>query len=279
MTAAETSRFAAKGAWKLALQKLFRDSRFAFVASLTVGALIWQLLATTILSPDTISTPILILTETYALFQEGVLVPNVLLTLKRTFYAMIVTMVVGTVLGVLVGWNDFWQYMLQDYILVGLGLPTLLAAVFAAIIFGPNPATPTLAGTLLAFPFLAQNVKNAIEDIDAELIEMSSSFDVSRRRVFWRVIVMSILPEWFSGMRNAYTVTWKIVTVAEFVSFTNGVGFYIGESIGLFSMEAVLAWTFSFSIIIIAIEYAVFQTVENYVFDWREEVSLGTAVA
>jgi NitT/TauT family transport system permease protein len=247
----------------------------AFILSLGFGAVIWQLLGTYLLDPDLISSPVLVVLEMIELHEEGLLVPNVYVTLQRTFLAMVVTTIVGTVIGVLAGWNEFTRGMFQDYILVGLGLPTLLAAVFATIWFGPNPATPTIAATLLAFPFLSLNVKNAVENIDADLAEMSRSFNVSRRRAFRRLILMSVLSEWFSGMRNAYTVTWKIVTVAEFVAFSNGVGFYIAESVGLLSMDAVLAWTLSFSIIIIALEYAIFQTVEQRVFDWREEGTIG----
>ena len=276
MSATEEARASRERLSRRTIAMLIDDSRVAFVSSLAVGALLWQALGTFVIDPDLISTPARVVAEMYALHaEEALLLPNMYVTLERTFFAMIVTTVIGTGIGILAGWNEFTRSMFQDYILVGLGMPTLLAAVFATIWFGPDPITPTIAGAMLAFPFLALNVKNAVEDIDADLVEMSRSFNVSRQRAFRRLIVMSVLPEWFSGMRNAYTVTWKIVTVAEFVAFSNGVGFYIAESVGLFSMDAVLAWTFSFSLIIIALEYAIFQTVERRVFAWRQEGRIG----
>lgn len=250
------------------------DRRFAFVASLVIGSVAWQLIGMFVIDPELISTPVLIVEETIRLFNEDLLVHNMWLTLQRTFYAMVVTIIVGTVVGLLAGWNEFWRGALQDYILTGLSAPTLLAAIFAAIWFGTSPLTPIVAASILSFPFLAQNVKEAVENLDADLVEMSQSFDVSRDRYVRRVVIMAVLPEWFSGMRNAFTVAWKIVTIAEFVGFSNGVGFHIVRSFELFSMSGVLAWTLSFSLIIIAIEFALFEPIERRIFSWRRESTM-----
>ncbi|MDX1744772.1 MAG: ABC transporter permease subunit [Halobacteriales archaeon] len=254
---------------------LLGDRRVVFVVSLLIGGIVWQVLGTFVIDPEVISTPRIVAIESYDLLVSGVLVEHMGLTLRRTLLAMLVTTTVGSVVGLLAGWNEFWRHMLQDYIIVGLAMPSLLAAVFAAMWFGTSDLTPTVAGTLLGFPFLAQNVKNAVENLDAELVDMSKAFDVSRDRYVRRTVVMSVLPAWFSGMRNAFTVTWKIVTVAEFVGIPNGVGFKIAESFQLFSMEGVLAWTLTFSVVIIAIEFAVFESVERRVFDWRSGGKIG----
>lgn len=260
------------------LWRLIKNRRFAFVASLVLLGLAWQAISVGLGLQEIMSTPVAVGALAYELLLNGELVGNMASTLIRTLLGMILTTILGTGIGILAGRTDFWRGVFQDYIVAGLAMPSLLAAIFAAIWFGGTSNTaPAAAASLLAFPFLAQNVWKAVENIDQNLLKMSRSFDVSSTRIAGRVVLWSVLPEWFSGMRNAFSIAWKIVTLAEFVGGARGVGFKIGEALGLYSMTGVLTWTLAFSAVVIFVEFGIFRVVENRLFDWRRESSLGFA--
>lgn len=258
---------------------LLGNSTAVFVESIVVFTLVWQFSATYFGLVDLISTPRLVATTIYDLVISGEVVQPLVLTLRRSALALLIAIVLGTIFGVMVGVGDFWKRTFEDYILTGIAFPPLLGAVLAAIFFGITPTTAIVAGGLLAFPYLSQNVAKAVENIDFELVEMSDSFGVSRIRFVRRVILKSILPEWFAGLRYTFAVAWKIVTVAEVLAVGSGVGYQISRALARLSMKGVLAWTFIFAAIILMIEYGILQQIEKRVFEWRQEATIIGGVA
>lgn len=234
----------------------------------------WWLLAVGLGLEDSISSPVLVAEFSYDLLLSLEWVPHIVATLRRTIYGFIVTIVVGTGLGIAMGVSEFWEKALQDYIIIGLSLPSLFAAVFAAMWFGISDVTPLVAGAVIAFPFLTQNVYEAIDDIDTDLLEMAESFSISRQRILRRIVVQSILPAWFGGARYAFSICWKITTLAELFAAEVGYGFMIEYQMRTLSLTGVLSWGFLFLPIFLGIEYGVFRQIEKRAFDWRQEVEI-----
>lgn len=257
--------------------RLATDRRLIFLEAAVVLVAIWALLAHGLGITDTISSPELVAGKTATLLVSMEWVPPVITTFRRTMFGFVVTMVVGTGLGLLMGWSDFWEDALKDYVIVGLALPSLFAVVFAAMWFGINDVTPMVASSAISFPFVAQGIYQGVKDIDGDLLGMSSAFDVSGGRVARRVVVQSIMPEWFAGARYAFAVCWKITTLAEFLIGTKGIGYQINFQLDQLSITGVLMWTFLFMLIILVAEYGVFQQVEKRVFDWRQSDEINWA--
>jgi ABC-type nitrate/sulfonate/bicarbonate transport system permease component len=248
---------------------LYEDQRLVFIESTLSIAFIWWLAATALGLTDLISSPLLVAASFYELAVSMEWVSHLAATTRRTIYGFAATMLVGSVLGIAMGISDFWEKALQDYIIIGLALPSLFAAVFAAMWFGISDVTPMVASAVIAFPFLAQNVYEAVKDIDQRLLQMSSSFGVSRNRVIRRVVVQSVMPSFFAGARYAFSVCWKITTLAELVAAENGIGFMIEAQLQQRSVTGIITWTVLFTLVILILEYGILQRIEQRVFDWR----------
>lgn len=248
---------------------LYEDQRLVFIESTLSIAIIWWLIATGLGLTDLISSPLLVAVSFYELMVSMEWVTHLAATTRRTIYGFIATMIAGSVLGIAMGISDFWEKALQDYIIIGLALPSLFAAVFAAMWFGISDVTPMVASAVIAFPFLAQNVYEAVKDIDQRLLQMSSSFGVSRNRVIRRVVVQSVMPSFFAGARYAFSICWKITTLAELVAAENGIGFMIEAQLQQRSITGIITWTVLFGLVILVLEYGILQRIERHVFDWR----------
>ncbi|MDX1747036.1 MAG: hypothetical protein R3324_13955, partial [Halobacteriales archaeon] len=133
---------------------LVRNDKLVFIESVIVLFVVWSGLAHGLGLTGSISAPELVLGEMFTLIQSGDWVPHVVATLRRTLYGFGLSLLVGTPLGILMGVSEFWHRALQDYVTVGLAFPSLLAAVFAAMWFGISDLTPTVAGAIIAFPYL-----------------------------------------------------------------------------------------------------------------------------
>lgn len=250
-----------------------------FVQSVGSILLLWWLVAAGLGLTDTISSPGLVTLAAFELAVSLEWIPHLVATLRRTLLGFVVTVVVGGILGIVMGVSDFWEAALQDYVIVGLALPSLFAVVFAAMWFAPTglsgDAAATVASAMIAFPFVTQNVYEAVENIDADLIEMAEAFDVSRGRVLRRIVLQSIMPAFFAGARYAFSICWKITTLAELIVANVGIGYMIGHQMELRSITGVITWTLLFTMVILVIEYGVLQQIENRVFEWRQQVQIG----
>lgn len=264
--------------WRKAVPDvLLTNNKVVFLESLVVLVVVWSVLTRGLGITNTVPTPTMVAVETVELLLSGDWIEHMQATLRRVLYGFVITVVVGTVLGMLMGLSEFWEDALADYVTISLALPSLFAAVFAAMWFGVSDVTPMIASLLIAFPYIAQNVYEATENIDQSLFEMSASFDVSRRRVLRRVVFSSILPAWFGGVRYSFTIAWKITTLAELVAAQNGIGYVIGIQMRTLSMVGILAWTILFTAVMLVVEYGVFQQAEKRVFSWRQGEMIGLA--
>lgn len=246
------------------------DSRAVFIQSLIALAIVWWVLSAAFDLTQAISSPELVAAEAYDILGKNQWVGHLIASLLRVTYALSLTIVVGSILGIALGMSQFWEAALQDYVTIGLALPSIFAAVFAAMFFGVSNITPMVAGAAIAFPFLTQNLYEGVKNVDPELIEMASAFEVSRRRMIRHILINSILPQFFSGIRYAFAICWKIVVLSEFISTENGMGFMIRQQLNSVSLTGVIAWTLIFTVVILIVEYGIFQQIEKRVFAWRE---------
>lgn len=272
--AVETNSEEQTGASRL-FRPLMENNKVIFVESLIVLVLSWTFVSNVFGLTDLILSPAIVFSEVANLIASGSAIDPLVITTRRTLFAFLLTALIGTSLGVLMGISNFWETALQDYITFGMALPSLFAAVFSAMWFGFSDLTPMVASAAIVFPYLAQNVTSGINDIDNELIEMSKSFNTSRVRVVRRVVLPSILPEWMAGARYSLAICWKIVALTEYLAGTNGIGYEIGIAMSRLSLRLVIAWTIIFLGIMMIAEYGVFQQLEKRLFDWREERSIG----
>ncbi|MEC9195991.1 MAG: ABC transporter permease subunit, partial [Pseudomonadota bacterium] len=72
-----------------------------------------------------------------------------------------------------------------------------------------------------------------------------------------------------TATRNGLAVIWKIVLVVEFLGRSNGVGFQIHLYFQLFNTASVLAYAFSFTALMLLIEYLLVQPWEKRSSAWR----------
>jgi len=257
------------------IEAVSNNKSIVFIESIVALLIVWSVVSYSFNLTDTISAPLLVGVELLDLLQSGTWAEHFFATMRRIIYAFILTLIVGTTLGVLMGMSSFWTKALQDYITVGVAIPSLFAAIFAAMWFGQSDTTPMVAGALISFPFLTQNVYEGVKNVDYKLQEMSTAFDISQSRMIRRVVLQSVLPEWFAGVRYAFALCWKITTLAELVAASNGIGFMIEYQMERLSLTGVLVWTILFTVVIVFVEYGIFQQIEKRVFSWRKNTSIG----
>ena len=138
----------------------------------------------------------------------------------------------------------------------------------ALVIFGIGFLGPVLAVGLISMPFIALGVAEGLEGVDADLLRMSTAYGRTERQTFRDIMVPSILPFIFAGVRLAFAIAWKVEALTEVFGSSNGVGFQIRFAFNAFSITRVIAWTLMFIVLLLGIE-RLLAVLERRLFRWR----------
>jgi ABC-type nitrate/sulfonate/bicarbonate transport system permease component len=195
-------------------------------------------------------------------------------TVARTFWGFVGAMFWGIFIGVFMGINDYSRKFYLPYIVVGLSVPGIAWAAITTLIFGLGLLAPVVAVMLTTFPYIAINVWKGVEAIDADLVQMSQSFNVSYRRLVFRLLIPSAAPSLFAAFRFGLAISWKVETNAEVFAASSGIGYKTIFAYQSFNYSLAWAWALLFIVIIIIVEYGVFKPLERRVFEYRQDADL-----
>jgi len=100
-------------------------------------------------------------------------------------------------------------------------------AVLAVLWFGPSHLTVLFAISSTLTPFIFVNLREGLEALDKEVLEMGESFGRSRLRRFRLIVLPSLYPFIFAALRIAFGVGWKATLIAELFGTNLGLGYLI----------------------------------------------------
>ncbi len=255
---------------KKLLVKVFRPRTLGLVSVIVV----WQI--TSLVSPeDTLPSPYLVFR---AVILEVILRERFFLhvgaTLLRIIVGFGIAFSIGASMGVLMGTMKYWEKFFSDYVTVGLTIPSLTGAVISVLWLGIRFLTPSLSVVMIATPYVAVNIWGGVKDVEKDLVDMGRAFDVSKRRIIKNIYIPSLLPFVFAAIRIGFSVSWKLVVLAEVFGSSEGIGYMIFYWYQMFDMELVLAWVLLFAFIMFFVEYGIIRRWERRLFSWRREVTL-----
>lgn len=242
----------------------------ARVFGIILGLIGWYALAS-VFPNELMPYPDETLLDAWDLVSTGVATTHLWATLWRTLWGFVGSMALGTALGVFMGINNFGQRFFTPWVVVGLSIPAIAWAAVTTLIFGFSILTPVTATILTTFPYIAINVWKGVESIEADLVNMSKSFNITRKRMLTRLIIPSAAPFLFSGFRFGLAISWKIVTIAEIFVGNSGVGYKLMQTYQLYQFERAWAWATLFMVVILIIEYGLVKPLEKRVFEYRRD--------
>jgi NitT/TauT family transport system permease protein len=191
-------------------------------------------------------------------------------SIVRVGAGFVAAVLIGTPLGFAMGRSRYWGNFLQAPVVVAGSIPGLTYAVMAFVVFGISFWGPVLAVGLISMPYVAINVAEGVRGVDRGLIDMSTSYGRSERQVFRHVVVPSVLPFIFAGVRLSFSLAWKVGTLTEVFGSSKGIGFQVRRNFQLFNMPAVIAWVLLFVLFMLLLERLVLVRLERRLFSWRQ---------
>lgn len=238
------------------------------LVSLAGLILIWHVTASA-LEIRTLPTPWRVLTTFIDHAASGELFFHVAITLARVAAAFFAAMIIGTAIGMVMGRYRGLDNFFDGWLILGLNLPALVITILCYIWFGLTDAAAVLAVTINKVPLVAVTVREGARSIQPELMQVAGAYRLPRHKAFYRVYMPQMYPYLMAAARGGLALIWKIVLVVELLGRSNGVGFQLQVYFQFFDIPSLLAYTFAFVAIVMAIEAFIMRPLERKQTAWR----------
>lgn len=252
--------------------KLLKPGILPGLLTIVVCILLWKGVSLLFL-PVFLPGPLVLLDRVIVVYGDPASYIVVWQTLSRIFEGLIVSMLIGTALGLSMGLQRNVEAFLDSWIMVLLTFPAVCWAFLSVLWFGLSDIGPVLTIVLIVFPFVAMNVWEGTKAIEKELIDMAKVYKAKRYLTIRKVLIPQLMPYLFSSMRIALSLSWKIALVGEAFAVGSGVGqkliYYFEDT----RVDMMLAWGISFMIVMVLIDLFVFRIWERKTFAWRHQLA------
>jgi NitT/TauT family transport system permease protein len=240
--------------------------------TLAGGVVVWEVISLPFL-PIFFPGPVVLFERVLEIYSQPASYIVVGETLARIFAGFVISMLIGTVLGLLMGLNRGIEIFFDSWIMVLLTFPAICWAFLSVLWFGISQIAPIVTIVLIVFPFVTMNIWAGTKAIERDLTLMASVYKASKRQVVRQVFIPQLMPHIFSSLRIALSLSWKIALVAEAFGVGSGVG---QELINWFQdtrVDLMLAWGVSFMVLMVLIDLLIFRTWARRSFAWRPELA------
>lgn len=207
----------------------------------TLGVLIiWEAYSLTV-EPFVLPGPVPVAVRLYEFLTTYSLLKQAFASFAHIFAAMAISFVVGSGLAFLAHYAPSFRLAVHGRLspflnsFSGIGW-TLLAIVW----FGVNDLTVVFAISVVLTPIAIINMREGLETLDQELLEMSASFTRNRWREFARIVFPALMPFVFATARISFGVSWKVTLAAELFGGRTGLGYLFNLARQDFDMALIL---------------------------------------
>ena len=230
---------------------------------------VWEILGVTGVLPALYApAPTDIAATGVQLWRDGVLGPDLAISLQRAGLGLALGLSVGIVTGVLGGFLRRGEYLFNGLAQILNTIPLLAVLPLMIVWFGIDELTKILLIALGAGIPMYLNLFAAIRGVDHRLIEMAGSTGAGRWRVVTWVLLPGALPGFLVGLRFSLAYSVLGLVAAETVNADQGLGFLVTQAQTYLQTNQVFVGLVVYSILGLLADQIV-RVLERVLLRWR----------
>lgn len=200
---------------------------------------------------------------------EGALTEELTITLSRAFSAVAIAVAIGFIWGVVSGISSWTASISQPAIDALMALPPVILVVLGLTWFGPGAATTRLVIILVATPLITIAVREAVRNVDTDLLEMATVFKLSRWKILRHILTPAIASPALAAITVIVGQSLRLAVMAELLSAADGVGADIARARSHLVTADVFAWAIVLVAVVVTIELVILRPLTNRLLGWR----------
>ena len=157
----------------------------------------------------------------------GAITNHSLVTLGRFAEGYLISAVLAVTLGAMLGYFRFLHSLLATLIEFLRPMPSVAIIPVAILLLGIGDGM-IVSVTVYAsvWPILINTI-DGVRNIDHTLIDTGRTFGLTRWRILWQIILPGASPYIVTGLRIGLSIALILVTTAEMIAGSKGLGFFI----------------------------------------------------
>ena len=232
--------------------------------------LLWQIASGRWIEPFLISSPSRIFTSLIAGFQSGDLLQHTWVTFTEIAIGFPLGAISGIALGYWFGRSRVLAEVFEPIIIALNGIPRTALAPLFIVWLGIGIWSKVGVVFLLTFFLNFFNTYTGMRQMDQEYVDLARLMRVRGLKLTFRVILPAISPYVFTGIRTSIPFSVIGAIVGEFIAATEGVGYFIRLSAGIFRTADVFVGIIVLMFMVIIMD-KVAAMVERRVLRWQAQ--------
>lgn len=180
--------------------------------------------------PLFLPAPDAIVTGAISLFTEFDLMKDITASVLRVTAGFLVAAVVGVPLGVLMGSLKVCEAFFEPFLGFIRYMPASAFIPLFILWLGIGEIEKVAVIFFGTFFQMTLMVMDVTKNVSQELIDTSYTLGVSKRSVFWRIILPASMPGIMDTLRITFGWAWTYLVVAEIIAASSGLGYMIMQS-------------------------------------------------
>ena len=168
-----------------------------------------------------------ILSSLGELILSGRIVSHLMITLSRFLQSYLLAASIAVILGTVLGYFRLAYSLFEAVIEFLRPMPSVAIIPVAVLLLGISDAM-IVAVTVYAslWPVLINTI-DGVRYIERTLIDTGRTFGLNRRQILWLVVLPAAAPYIVTGLRISLSIALILVTTAEMIASSKGLGFFI----------------------------------------------------
>jgi NitT/TauT family transport system permease protein len=251
-----------------------RQRTIITIVNLALFFTLWELVAT-YSGVETIFLPKIsaIVREIQEMYTEGILVENVMISLRVYAVGLTISLLIGVPLGLLIGGIKVLDRILLPYLWVIYTTPLIILMPLILLWVGINDTARVVLIIVSAVPAVVVIVMEGVKTVDPGLLRAARSFGAGRAVLFTKVIFPSTVPFIATGVKMGVSRALIGLFVGELFTAANGIGYIIELSQKVFNTPRVFGMLLifvAFSVSVVGLS----QYIERRLSAWRTSISV-----
>jgi len=201
---------------------------------------------------------------------HGDLGHHLAITLGRVAVAFVLSLTVGTGLGVALGRLPLLDRVFDGWVVFFLNLPALVTAILCFVWFGLTEGAALAAVALNKIPSVVVTVREGARTLDPGYRDLARVYRFGGWRTLRHVVLPQLAPYLMVAARSGLALIWKIVLVVELLGRSDGIGFKLHLFFQNFDVAGILAYSLAFILVVQAIELLLLAPLDRKASAWRD---------
>jgi sulfonate transport system permease protein len=232
--------------------------------------LLWEIASGRWIEPFLISSPGRIVSSLITGFREGDLIQHTWVTFQEIAIGFPIGAISGIALGYAFGRSRLLAEIFEPIIIALNGVPRTAVAPLFIVWLGIGLWSKVGVVFLLTFFLNFFITYTGMRQMDQEYIDLARLMRVKGWKLTFKVIFPAISPYLFTGIRTSIPFAVIGAIVGEFVASTEGVGFFIRMSAGIFKTADVFVGIIVLMIMVIIMDKLA-EMIEKRALRWQTQ--------